>query len=253
MSSYHPETYWSEVAERIDQREGSNVIAGDDEPYYEYKRQQFLKKLKTIDFNGKSVLEIGCGPGGNLIEINKLSPNKLHAVDISEKMVNIARANTKGCAEIYKTNGTKLPFGDKSYDIIITSTVLQHNTDEKMLTALIKELSRASSNDVYLFERVESMIKGDDLCLGRPVDYYASLMNDNGFKLVRNEFLETRISYFICGGIRKLANPSSRKEGEPLTKIATLLQRISLPITKALDRLLANNRDVAMMHFRRIE
>lgn len=71
-STYHPEKYWSEVAKVIKKREnGKNVIAGDDEPYYRYKRQKFLSLLHSIDFSNKTLLEIGCGPGGNLIEVSK--------------------------------------------------------------------------------------------------------------------------------------------------------------------------------------
>ena len=43
---YHPEKYWSEVGERIESREDAhNVIAGDDEPFYRYKREKFLGLL----------------------------------------------------------------------------------------------------------------------------------------------------------------------------------------------------------------
>lgn len=63
---YQPEEYWNEVAEFISRRKGSQVVAGDDEPYYRYKRSLFLRLFDTIDFEGKRVLEIGSGPGGNL-------------------------------------------------------------------------------------------------------------------------------------------------------------------------------------------
>ena len=43
---YHPEPYWSEVADRIAERGDKNVIAGDDEPYYRYKRAEFLEMLR---------------------------------------------------------------------------------------------------------------------------------------------------------------------------------------------------------------
>ena len=65
-NNYHPELYWSDVAERIDSRDERNIIAGDDEPYYRYKRQRFLKLFNSVDFNDKNVLELGGGPGGNI-------------------------------------------------------------------------------------------------------------------------------------------------------------------------------------------
>ena len=113
-NSYHPEKYWSEVSELIKQRNDDNVIAGDDEPYYRYKRNRFLEMLSTIDFNNKNVLEVGCGPGGNLIEVLKKNPKNLQAVDISENMVKLATKNTLGKVAIHKINGTKFPFDDNN-------------------------------------------------------------------------------------------------------------------------------------------
>jgi hypothetical protein len=64
--SYDVESYWNEVANNIEQRKGVKIIAGDDEPFYRYKRKRFLKLLELININGKSGLEIGSCPGGNL-------------------------------------------------------------------------------------------------------------------------------------------------------------------------------------------
>ena len=50
-AEYKPEKYWSQVAERIEDRESNNVIAGDDEPFYRYKRAEFLKLLSEIDIH----------------------------------------------------------------------------------------------------------------------------------------------------------------------------------------------------------
>jgi hypothetical protein len=44
MTSYNPETYWSDLALRTSQQEGG-IIAGDYEPYYAYKREKFLELL----------------------------------------------------------------------------------------------------------------------------------------------------------------------------------------------------------------
>ncbi len=248
---YHPEEYWTEVGERIASRNDENVIAGDDEPYYRYKRKNFLKMLRSVDFNGKSVLEIGCGPGGNLIEVIVQKPASLAGADISQQMVELARKNVprESGIEIIKINGTSLPFDDRSFDIVFTATVLQHNTDEEMLKKIMAEISRVSAGEVYLFERIENTVKGDDLCLGRPVKYYSGIMQESGFVLASKEFINIRTSYFVCGAIRKGLNPKDRQEGEPLSRLSTFLQRITLPVTGVFDKLIRSDKDIAKLHY----
>lgn len=255
QKSYHPEKYWSEVGQRIEVRDnGKNIIAGDDEPYYRYKRKEFLKLLHGVNFSSLSVLEIGHGPGGNLLEIwNNHQPKRLNGVDISEQMVKLARNKIPKEVQVQKINGTKLPFQDNEFDIIFTATVLQHNTDERMLKELMSEIARVSKNKVILFERIENNIEGDDLCLGRPVSYYASIMKELGYILESTEFINIRVSYYICGAIRKGLNPKTRKEGEPLNALSNLLQNITLPISAILDKIFKSKKDVGRLVFKKIQ
>lgn len=248
-SSYHPESYWSDVAKRIKSREGRNVVAGDDEPFYRYKRERFIQMLKAIKFEGKSVLEIGNGPGGNLKEISKLGPKRLVGVDISEEMIKLARANNTNSVELVKIDGTSLPFEDDTFDLVFTATVLQHNTDDQMMRSILTEICRVSKDKIYLFEKIDTEIRGDDLCYARPIEYYSDIVSPFGFELASTEYINIRSSYFISGIIRKGLNSSQRKEGEPLNKLSTLLQNVSLPITKLLDRIFSSKKDVARLEF----
>ena len=248
---YHPEPYWSEVAVRISQREDNNVIAGDDEPYYRYKRTAFLSMLNSVDFNNKSVLEIGCGPGGNLSDILKVfKPSSVNGVDISNNMIALAAKNLSGKGvKLIKIDGLTLPFENNSIDMVFSATVLQHNTDEKMLFQIISEMGRVAKEKVVIFERIEDTITGDDLCLGRPISYYQKAFESNGLKLGAISFINIRVSYIVCGAIRKLLNPKSRKEGEPLNGFSIFLQKISLPLTKVLDKVFTSRKDIAKLEF----
>ncbi len=251
MSSYHPEPYWSDVAKRIKARKGKNVIAGDDEPYYRYKRERFLALLEEVDFSGKSVLEIGCGPGGNLKALLAKSPKKLTGVDISPDMVDLAKSNLPPEVDIIKVNGTTLPFEDQQFDYVFTATVLQHNTDEQMLLQLMAELCRVAKEKVFLFERIEDEIMGDELCYGRPVSYYEGVCKKHGFALASAKWINIRTSYYVSGAIRKGLNPKTRVEGEPLNSISVFLQNLTLPLTRQLDKVFTSRRDVARLEFRR--
>lgn len=254
MSEYHPEPYWSEVAKRIKSRKGKNVIAGDDEPYYRYKRKEFLKLLKEVDYSGK-ILEVGCGPGGNLKELHTIThpQNSLTftGVDISEDMLRLAKSNLPAEINLFKTNGTALPFKDQEFDIVFTATVLQHNTDENMLKSLIIEICRVSKDRVYIFESINPQLSGDELCYWRPVSYYQKWFEQNGFRLLSSKFINIRMSYYVCGAIRKLLNKKSRVEGEPLNGPSIFLENITLPLTSVLDKIFKSRKDVARLEFKR--
>ena len=250
--NYHPEPYWSTVAGRIRDRGDANIIAGDDEPYYRYKRERFLEMLSAVDFTGKSVLEIGHGPGGNLRYLHDhFAPARLLGVDISEEMGKLARGILPPEVELTKTDGTTLPFADRSIDLVFTATVLQHNTDEVMLRALIDEIARVAKHEIYFFERIDDPIAGDALCLGRPVDYYADFLRPHGFELVDTEFINIHASYLMAGTIRKGLNPREREEGQPLNGFSRELQYLLLPYTKRLDKTWKKPRDLARLGFRR--
>jgi SAM-dependent methyltransferase len=249
---YNPETYWDRVANNINSRKDLKIIAGDDEPYYRYKRNRFLSLLDKIDFTGKTVLEIGSGPGGNLNYIFNKGCRKVTGVDISKEMVSLSKELLNGRdIEILKMDGKTLPFPAESFDIVFTSSVLQHNTNEEMLHQLLKEICRVAKKDILLFERIENRILGHESNLGRPVSYYESILERNHFKLLGTQPLLIQASYFVCGVIRKVFNRRHRNEGEPLSRFSIALEKLTLPVTSLLDRVVPSNRDVMLLKFTR--
>jgi ubiquinone/menaquinone biosynthesis C-methylase UbiE len=252
MAGYNTEAYWDKVAQEIGSREDLKIIAGDDEPYYRYKRKLFLQLFDTIDFSNKSVLEIGSGPGGNLHHLSQKGCSKIAGVDISPQMVELSKKLLEGKGvEITKIDGLHLPFDNNSFDIIFTSTVLQHNTDDEKLKQLMTEIGRVAAKEVILFERIERTIKGHETNLGRPVGYYEAIMNQGGFSLAETKFLPLQASFFTCGAIRKVFNRSDRKEGEPISRLSYSLESIALPVTRLLDKVIPSRRDLGMLRFKK--
>ena len=249
---YIPETYWDEVARQIKLRKGSNFVAGDDEPYYRYKRNKFLNLLNSINFAGKKVLEVGSGPGGNLLEIYNHRPAVLYGADISEEMIELSQKNTGNRnIKVVKTNGSNLPFSTGYFDIVITATVLQHIPDEKVLNTLIENMCRVAATDIYFFERIERKRIVAETNTGRTVNEYAGYFIRNNFYLYEVHFAYLHISYTVCGTLRKIFNYRARREGERETRLSALTQKIVLPLTKVLDNIFKRKRDLAMLHFKR--
>lgn|SRR5574341_91431 len=224
MSDYQPETYWSRVAEEIKRRGPENYVAGDDEPFYRYKRQKFLTRfLDKIDVESKTVLEVGCGPGGNLIELLKKRPAKLIGADVSKVMLELSSRALNGrsaAVELYKIDGMTLPFPDRSIDIALTVTVLQHNTDPAMFSGVVKELCRVTKRMLVLHEDTAPRIvmSQDRSFVARPVDAYQAECRRHGFDLSRRQYLNTRCSYFWYRATRRFARKDHR-EGEPVPRL----------------------------------
>ena len=248
---YTPEIYWDNVAAAIEQRSHDNIIAGDDEPYYVYKRKRLLTLFKEIDVNKKHLLEFGCGPGGNLLYFSAAGAT-VSGVDISAKMLRIAAKRLAGKkVELQKINSHLLPYPSDKFDMVFTVTVLQHNTNEESLQKIIKEIARVCKKDLYLFERIEHTLKGHESNTGRPIAYYQQLLLAEGFKLTSTKFIPLQASYTVCGIIRKLFSDKHSQEGKPMHKMAVFLQKLFLPFTSLLDLIIPSNRDVARLHFQR--
>src|SRR5256885_15211933 len=111
FKKYDPEIYWDNVAQHINNRNDLKVIAGDDEPYYRYKRKLFIALFDQLDFTNKSVLEVGSGPGGNLKILSEKNCRKISGVDVSAKMIELSKKLVPAKnIEILKINGVDLPF-----------------------------------------------------------------------------------------------------------------------------------------------
>jgi ubiquinone/menaquinone biosynthesis C-methylase UbiE len=253
-NKYIPEQYWNEVANRIKKRKEKGFLAGDDFPYNEYKRQEFLQLLNSLPFRDKKVLEVGSGPGGNLIEIYRHGPLELQGVDISSEMIALAQKNIGNKKIIIqKINGGKIDHPDKYFDLTITSTVLQHITDDETVSSLIREICRVTSANVYIFERIGRKQKKLHSNVQRTIDQYSELFEKGSFTLKEQRFLHLFWSYAFSGLFRKLFNNRLQKEGEKLSTGSYKIQKAILWVTKVMDRIFPLKADIAMLHFSRTD
>lgn len=262
MEKYNPEVYWSRVGQEI-QRRGKNDVAGDDDPYYRYKRQKFLSKfLDFIDFqSSKLILELGCGPGGNLKYIvEQQKPKEFFGVDISQTMIDLANQNLsqyKDNVKLYKIDGKTLPFEDQSIDLSFTVTVLQHNTDAEMFSNLVRELCRVTKAEIVIMEDIgdsNQLCKKGESFIARQVDVYRNIFEEYDFKLVDISFLNTKISKFWRRLVYKIYCTfvnRQHKEGEPVSTFFKLLIGTPMFLTRYLDDLYTEERDLTKMCFQR--
>jgi ubiquinone/menaquinone biosynthesis C-methylase UbiE len=265
MSAYNPERYWSSVAEEIKKR-GENYLAGDDNPFYRYKRKQLLRQfLDRLDVQNKTILELGVGPGGNLLHIaTHQKPTRIFGVDISEAMLDIARCNLRNYSsivELRKITGTTMPFQDRSMDVAITVTVLQHNTDDNVFRSLVGELCRVTSGEVIIMEDVGDMERPceDGSWIARSVDVYKEAFMRCGYRMVSVDVLRLRLTEWwynkVYSRIHSGLSHKAYKEGQAISVPFRLLIGIPILATQYLDEYFpllrnAETRGLAKMVFR---
>lgn len=264
MSGYEPSSHWSEVGREIRSRSSDADIAGDVAPYFRYKRQLFLQKLlPRVPVEGSEILEVGCGPGGNLRELRKRGPKTLAGCDISSEMVEIASENNPG-VDIRVSDGRALPYADGEFDVVLIVTVLQHNPDDSA-AQMMRQISRVSRSQVFLFEdnsppNPQSAAGAYSNFFGRLTPWYAEHMERFGYELVRSESLETYFSNRATVFLRRLDHGQAR-EGMKLSRAHVNVERFTLLGTRQLDKLVPYVKDrlpksfvppeLTMMQFRK--
>ena len=249
---YNPNDYWNKVAKRINERGETNFLAGDQSPYYDYQRFKFIKEFSKIDFSKKAVLEIGCGPGGNLKILSEMGARRIVGCDISENMINLSSKNLAEVnpkVELFVTDGSNIPLEDNSIDISYTSTVLMHNKDEKVVEKLTQEISRCTKDRVFLFETISNQTKVGYEYARRNLKHHILLMKKCGMELKEVKYINIFYSRWATEKIRQYLDYENRIEGEPLHHSIIILQSLALKFTSILDKLFIKKHGLAKMEF----
>lgn len=175
-----------------------------------------LRKMYSIK-NIETALEIGCGNGNGtkLIKKHFLAKNII-AIDLDEKMINIAQKRNKDASVTYKVmDASKLDFPDSYFNAVFDFGIIHHIPNWK---DCIKEVHRVlKPNGEFILEEVsiETFTKG----IGRlwrklsdhPYDYmftpkqFTDYLNQAGFEILNYKELNPLklIRHFSLNVVRK--------------------------------------------------
>jgi len=115
------------------------------------QKNPFKTEYKNWIRNGMRILDVGCGSGKNLLKIDsEYEDCELYGIDISEKMVEIAKQNSANARNhIVFANIDFLEFNsEEKYDVIIFNYVLHHM--EKPQLAIEKAYSLLKNNGLIM-------------------------------------------------------------------------------------------------------
>jgi SAM-dependent methyltransferase len=95
-----------------------------------------------------SVLDIGCGKGFMLYDLQRLIPGiTVAGIDISSYAIENSKEEVKNFLKI--GNAKKLPYEDKSFDIVISINTI-HNLEKNDCAQSLKEISRVAKKGSFV-------------------------------------------------------------------------------------------------------
>ncbi len=137
------------------------------------KPQKKLAQVITEKIKSGTIVDIGSGTGYLAIEIAKAAPSaKVWGIDLSKKMVEIARRHAAGLANVRFEHGnaTNLPFADNSVDFIVSTGSLHHwKLPVKIFDECFRVLKKGKEGWIF------------DGCSDFPKNQANSLISEHGF------------------------------------------------------------------------
>jgi ubiquinone/menaquinone biosynthesis C-methylase UbiE len=101
---------------------------------------------------GSTLLDVGCAKGFMLHDLKELIPGiKVKGVDVSDYAIENALPSVK--EDVLVANALKLPFPDKSFDVVISINTI-HNLDREGCGKALQEIERVSKG--YSFITVDA-------------------------------------------------------------------------------------------------
>jgi SAM-dependent methyltransferase len=120
---------------------------------YRYEKLNYLPRLVDFDsYRGKTLLEIGCGAGVDLVRFARAGA-VVTGVDLSRTAIDLARQNIaqNGLdASLQIMNGEALQFADDSFDVVYAHGVLQYTADTAKMVSEIHRVLRPGGEAILM-------------------------------------------------------------------------------------------------------
>lgn len=113
-----------------------------------HAREQYSTILQKMEnFRFSNVLDVGCGTGEILKRIHICYPEvSLTGVDISEKMLEVAKVKIGNVATLLWADAEKLPFNDTTFDLIVCSDSFHHYPNPQKVLAEFRRVLKGGGN-----------------------------------------------------------------------------------------------------------
>lgn len=145
--------YWKKFKSLVEESKDKEI----------YITKFLLSGLKNINKNKKTIhiLDHGCGNGLKSIYLLALGYNNIYGINVNDEVSHLneilLKVKKKSKPSFFKTNGTKLPFSNNTFDYIISCQVLEHVKDD-IIDIYYKEEGRVLKNQGYAYHEVPHLL-----------------------------------------------------------------------------------------------
>jgi len=143
-----------EIQEKILEKYRSGGIDPITEIWWNFNRQKIWKNINDTISDGDMLLDVGCGTGQYIVPLAK---RKINCFGIDPLKSSIKRsqdhANSENVSNVplFLGNGEYLPFKDKSFNVVLCLSTLQHVVDQKKT---LDEIRRVLKNEGSLIIQI---------------------------------------------------------------------------------------------------
>jgi ubiquinone/menaquinone biosynthesis C-methylase UbiE len=110
-----------------------------------YEQREVLR-INLGDVRGRRLLDVGCGTGYFTSWFNQIGFCVV-GIDSSEAMLQVAREKYGEGIEFMFGDAAQLPFGDRSFDVVVFAMSLEFTADAG---AVIREAKRVAASEIML-------------------------------------------------------------------------------------------------------
>ncbi len=143
------------------------------------------------DLDGKSVLDLGCGFGENCETYRKLGAREVLGIDLSEKMLAVARAEHSGSGIAYRRmDMTEIASLNRQFDVVVSSLAIHYIRD---YASLLRDIcSCLAPQGIFLYSQEHPLVTAPQ---AGP---------DYAFDPQTGAPLYYRLDHYACGGERSV-------------------------------------------------
>jgi SAM-dependent methyltransferase len=201
---------FDEFAKDYRQIHNENIkLTGADSHYFSEFKVKWLRKYYGAA-EPAAILDLGAGDGTCLEYFSRYFPKSdLFGIDVSELSIEEAAAKNLPRTQVQAYDGSRIPYGDKQFDLILVATVMHHIRFD-LHEGLMKEALRVlkPGGKIFIVEHnpwnpvtrhmVNTCPFDEDAVLLSP-PYSKKLLRSVGFRNVKNHFT----LFYPRGGVFK--------------------------------------------------